>query len=106
MILRNGIGISAAEGTPVNAVAGGTVSQARPIMSYGPSVIISHGGGYYSLYLQMSEISVAEGATVILGQQIGRVGGAATPEGPHLEFQIRVNAEAVDPLSWLRRQGG
>lgn len=106
VILRNGIGIAAEEGTPVKAVAGGTVFFAQPYLGYGPSVILSHGGGYYSLYLHLSEILVAEGQTVILGQQIGRVGGSVTPEGPHLEFQIRVNSRAVDPQPWLRRPRG
>lgn len=106
VILRNGIGIAADEGTPVQAVAGGTVFFAQPYLGYGPSVILSHGGGYYSLYLHLSEIVVTEGEAVILGQPIGRVGGSATPEGPHLEFQIRINSRAVDPRPWLRRPRG
>lgn len=106
VIPRNGIGIAADEGTPVNAVAGGTVFFAQPYLGYGPSVILSHGGGYYSLYLHLSEILVSEGQAVILGQPIGRVGGSATPEGPHLEFQIYINNQAVDPLPWLRRSRG
>jgi septal ring factor EnvC (AmiA/AmiB activator) len=106
VILRNGIGIAADEGTPVQAVAGGTVFFAQPYLGYGPSVILSHGGGYYSLYLHLSEILVTEGEAVILGQPIGRVGGSATPEGPHLEFQIRINSRAVDPRPWLRRPRG
>jgi hypothetical protein len=31
------------------------------------------------------------------------VGGESTPEGAHVEFQIRTpGGEAVDPLAWLR----
>lgn len=105
-ILRNGIGIAAAEGTPVEAVADGTVSSAEPLFGYGPSVILSHGGGNYSLYLYLSEISVSPGQQVTAGQSIGRVGGAGTPEGPHLQFQIRISGRAVDPLPWLRRASG
>ncbi len=101
-ILRNGIGIAAAAGSTVRAVAGGTVNFAQPYLGYGPSVILSHGGGNYTLYLYLSEISVTEGERVTLGQAIGRVGGSGTPEGPHLQFQIRINARAVDPLPWLR----
>ncbi|NIQ52962.1 MAG: peptidoglycan DD-metalloendopeptidase family protein, partial [Gammaproteobacteria bacterium] len=56
---------------------------------YGPSVIVSHGGGYYSLYLYLSELLVTAGDRVEQGQPIGRVGGAGTPEGPHIELQIR-----------------
>ena len=39
------------------------------------------------------------------GQLLGSVGGARTPEGAHIEFQIRSpGGEAVDPLGWLRRR--
>ncbi len=103
VILRNGVGIAAAEGTPVKAVRPGTVVFAQPYVSYGPSVIISHGGGYYSLYLYLSEINVAEGDAVNAAQVIGRVGGSNTPEGAHLEFQIRERGRAIDPGPWLRR---
>lgn len=106
VILRQGIGIAAAEQTPVTAVETGTVVFAQPFLSYGPSVILSHGGGYYSLYLFLSEMLVTPGESVTRGQVIGRVGGADTPEGPHLEFQIRENMRVVDPLPWLRRPRG
>ncbi|NIN72916.1 MAG: peptidoglycan DD-metalloendopeptidase family protein [Gemmatimonadetes bacterium] len=105
-IIRQGMGIAAAEQTEVKAVATGTVAFAQPYLSYGPSVILSHGGGYYTVYLYLSEILVREGELVATGQVLGRVGGADTPEGPHLEFQIRVNREAVDPRPWLRGPGG
>ncbi len=105
-ILRQGVGIAAPEGTPVKAIAGGTVFFARPFLGYGPSVILSHGGGDYSLYLYLSEILVSEGETVTLGQTIGRVGGSQTPEGPHIEFQIRIDSRAVDPLPWLKKRRG
>jgi len=103
VILRNGIGIAAAEGTEVTAVAGGTVVMAQPYLGYGPSIILSHGAGNYSLYLYLSELLVRDGEVVILDQPIGRVGGSHTPEGAHLEFQIRIDSRAVDPLPWLRR---
>lgn len=106
VLLRNGIGIAAAESTPVKAVSTGTVVFAQPYLSYGPSVILSHGGGYYSLYLYLSEILVPEGATVVSGQTLGRVGGANTPEGAHVEFQIRERGRPVDPLPWLRNVRG
>ncbi len=105
-VLRwNGIGIGAARGTPVRAVEAGTVVLAEPFEGYGPSVVVSHGGGYYSLYLYLEDVRVADGAEIARGQVLGSVGGTATPEGPHLEFQIRApGGQAVDPLAWLRRR--
>ncbi|MGH7476771.1 MAG: murein hydrolase activator EnvC family protein [Longimicrobiales bacterium] len=111
VVLRwNGIGIGAPAGTPVRAVEEGTVALAGPFEGYGPSVMISHGGGYYTLYLYLQSLAVAEGDRIAGGQVLGTVGGERTPEGPHIEFQVRapVNGApiAVDPLSWLRARSG
>jgi septal ring factor EnvC (AmiA/AmiB activator) len=107
-VLRwNGIGIEAPTGTPVRAVKDGTVVLAGPFEGYGPTVVLSHGGGFYTLYLYLEEIGVVQGREVRAGQVVGTVGGAQTPEGPHLEFQIRAPVgggapQAMDPLQWLR----
>jgi septal ring factor EnvC (AmiA/AmiB activator) len=107
-ILRwNGIGIQAPTGTPVRAVKAGVVSLAGPFEGYGPTVVLSHGGGFYTLYLYLEEIGVVQGREVEAGQVVGTVGGAQTPEGPHIEFQIRAPVaggapQAMDPLQWLK----
>jgi septal ring factor EnvC (AmiA/AmiB activator) len=106
-VLRwNGIGIQASPGTPVRAVKTGTVVLAGPFEGYGPTVVLSHGDGFYTLYLYLEDVGVVEGRVVEAGQVVGTVGGGETPEGPHLEFQIRapVNGgapQARDPLQWL-----
>jgi murein hydrolase activator len=102
-IRYNGVGIAAAPGTLVRTVEAGTVEMAAPFEGYGPTVVVSHGGGYYSLYLYLRDVSVQRGAQVTKGQVIGTVGGEHTPEGAHIEFQIRApGGQAVDPLTWLR----
>lgn len=105
-VLRwNGIGIGAPVGSAVRSVEAGTVVLARPFEGYGPSVVLSHGGGYYSLYLYLDEVRATEGAELPRGAVVGTVGGAGTPEGPHVEFQIRApGGRAVDPLGWLRKR--
>jgi murein hydrolase activator len=108
MVLRwNGIGIAASPGSPVRAVKSGEVVLAGPFEGYGPTVVLSHGNGFYTLYLYLEEIGVVQGRTVNVGQVVGTVGGRDTPEGPHLEFQIRAprdggSPQAQDPLEWLR----
>ena len=85
----------------------GTVVMAGPFEGYGPTVILSHGGGYYSLYLYLKDVAVKEGDRGRQGAGAGTVGGERTPEGAHLEFQIRApGGEAVDPLAWLRSRRG
>jgi murein hydrolase activator len=112
VVLRwNGIGIAAPTGTPVRAVRGGRVVLAGPFEGYGPTVVVSHGNGFYTLYLYLEDVGVVEGRDIQTGQVVGTVGGKDTPEGPHLEFQIRapVNGsvpQAQDPLDWLRKRGG
>lgn len=107
VIRWNGVGIGAAAGTPVRAVESGTVVQAGPFEGYGPTVVVSHGGGYYSLYLYLREVSVAEGDEIERSTVVGTVGGESTPEGSHIEFQIRApGGQAVDPLGWLRGRSG
>ena len=106
----NGIGIRAQPGTPVRAVRAGSVLLAGPFEGYGPSVVLSHGGGFYTLYLYLQDVGVVEGRDVAEGDVIGTVGGAETPEGAHLEFQIRMLTgggapQAVDPMAWLRDPG-
>lgn len=112
VVLRwNGIGIAAAVGTPVHTVQAGTVVMAGPFEGYGPSVVVSHGGGFYTLYLYLQRVNVREGQQITVRQVIGTVGGERTPEGPHVEFQVRAPVrngppEAVDPLDWLRGRAG
>ena len=112
VVLRyNGIGIAAPAGTGVKAVEGGTVEVAGVLEGYGQSVVIGHGAGYYTLYLRLKSIAVRTGQRVTPGQILGTVGGEGTPEGAHLEFQVRTpgvggSPVAVDPLNWLRARAG
>jgi murein hydrolase activator len=107
VVLRNqGIGIGAPAGTPVKAVESGTIEFAGAFTGYGPTVIVSHGGGFRTLYLFLKSISVRTNQQVNEGDVIGTVGGEQSADGPHIEFQVRVprdgNIEPVDPLTWLR----
>jgi murein hydrolase activator len=106
VLRRNGIGIGATPGTPVESIGQGTVVRARPMEGFGPGVVVSHGGGYYSLYLYLGEIRVREGQEVTAGHVLGTV-GSGPEEGPHLYLQIHVptrgqSPSPVDPLPWLQ----
>lgn len=108
-LVNKGIGIAAEPGTPVKAVEAGVVAIARVLEGSGATVMIDHGAGYYTLYMYLGSIEVAEASAATDGQVIGTVGGEQTPEGPHLYFQVRAPLqpgvpEAVDPLTWLRNR--
>jgi septal ring factor EnvC (AmiA/AmiB activator) len=98
----NGIGISAAAGTPVKSVSAGTVAYAGLMGTYGNTVILEHGGGDYSVYGSLSQIEVRKGARVTKGAIVGTVGTSDPALGPHLHFEIRRGGPAVDPTEWLR----
>lgn len=104
-IFREGVGIAAPRGTSVRSVGAGTVVFAGPRTS-GQTVIVDHGGGYYSVYTRLQSLSVLEGQEVQRAQMIGRVGGAA--DSPHIELQIYEPSSggprAVDPMRWLRER--
>jgi septal ring factor EnvC (AmiA/AmiB activator) len=105
VVRNNGIGIAAPAGTAVRAVAAGTVALVERLSTYGLSVIVAHGDGYYSLYMQLQSASVQRGDAITRGQVIGAVGGENSDFGPHLQFQIRGDNEvALDPAEWLRRR--
>ncbi len=100
----NGIGIAVDPGTPVKSVAAGTVRMARSLGTYGPSVVLDHGNGFYTVYSYLRRISVREGQQVAKGEVLGASGGENSDQGPHIEFQVREGGQAMDPIAWLRRR--
>jgi murein hydrolase activator len=89
----------------VRAVANGTVSLAGPLGTYLTSVLIEHGGGYYTFYGYLANAAVTKGERVLKGQIIGHVGGQSSDAGPHLHFEIRGQGGiALDPINWLKSQ--
>lgn len=100
----NGIGIGASVGAAVKSIAAGEVVLADNVGTYGPTVIVQHGGGDYSVYGSLSRIDVRQGQQIPKGQQIGTVGATDPDLPPHLHFEIRPKGRSVDPLEWLRGQ--
>lgn len=98
----NGIGIGAAIGAPVKSIAAGDVVLADNVGTYGPTVIVQHGGGDYSVYGSLQRIDVRRGQQVNKGQSLGTVGDADPDLPPHLHFEIRPQGRAIDPLEYLR----
>ncbi|MEW5983404.1 MAG: peptidoglycan DD-metalloendopeptidase family protein [Acidobacteriota bacterium] len=100
-LLNNGIQIGAPIGTEVRAIHDGTVSFAAPFSGFGNLVIVDHGGLAYSLYGQLADLAVSEGARLGRGVVVGTV-GASIDGTPALYFELRIDARPVNPLQWLR----
>ena len=100
----NGVGIRAAEGTPVKAVAAGRVAEVGQYGTYGLVVLLDHGGGDVTVYGSLQRATVQKGLIVGKGQTIGVVGVSDPELGPRLHFEVRQGGPAIDPATWLRRR--
>ena len=103
--VHNGVDIAAEAGTAVCAAAAGTVSSIYEDDTMGTTVVIRHSEGYETVYASLdSEVSVAVGDTVSLGQTIGCVGNTALLEsalGDHLHFSVSCDGQPMDPESFF-----
>ncbi len=105
VIRWNGVGIAAPVGTPVKAVEAGKVRLVGQFGTYGLTIVLEHGNGYYSVYAHLETADVKLGASTSKGKVIGTVGGQNSDYGPHLHFEIRGDKQiALDPTMWLRRK--
>ena len=84
-------------GTPVMAVADGTVALAEDLFYPGNAVFLDHGDGLVSMYFHLSTIDVQVGQEVSKGDTIGRVGETGRATGPHLYFGVRWHRARIDP---------
>jgi murein DD-endopeptidase MepM/ murein hydrolase activator NlpD len=93
-----GTDYGAAHGTPVYAVADGTVSGAGRDGGYGNVVTIRHHSGYSSRYAHLSRFGskVRPGTRVKQNDIIGYVGATGLATGPHLHYELRMNGRPVN----------
>jgi murein DD-endopeptidase MepM/ murein hydrolase activator NlpD len=98
---HRGIDIAAAIGTPVRAVAAGTVTFAGSVGGQ-LFVTIDHGGGLASTYSWLSELRVRKHDVVARGQVIA-LSGAGHPGSttPHLHLGAKLDGAYADPMGYL-----
>ncbi|MBD5133102.1 MAG: peptidoglycan DD-metalloendopeptidase family protein [Clostridiales bacterium] len=99
---HSGTDIPAPARTPIYAAQDGivtTVNTNKNSSTYGYYCMISHGGGYVTLYAHQIQVPVVkEGDTVKKGQLIGYVGSTGRSTGNHLHYELRVNGVRNDVL--------
>ena len=96
---HRGIDISPAD--TIFAADSGKVIWAQWKGSYGNCIIIDHGNGFTTLYAHLSAIYVGLGQSVSRGQCIGIAGSTGSSTGVHLHFEVWVNGDHTDPMSYL-----
>ncbi len=93
-----GVDVAAPTGSPVVAMADGTVTLTHPGMFFnGKIIILDHGLDLSSLYIHLSDIAVRDGQKVTKGQLIGKIGKTGRATGPHLHWGVRWNGVELDP---------
>ncbi|MCQ2436143.1 MAG: M23 family metallopeptidase [Clostridia bacterium] len=105
--VHTGVDIDGEAGTPVQAAADGTVEKVYFDVLMGQTVVISHAGGYKSVYQNLQTATpagITVGATVKCGDTVGAVGDTALVEisqGPHLHFCVTLDGDNIDPSSLI-----
>ena len=101
LVAHNGIDIPAPEGTDVVAATAGNISDTGYDAKFGNYIKITNAAGVTTFYAHLSEIAVAEGDSVAVGQCVGRVGTTGASTGPHLHFEVIIAGENVNPRTFL-----
>jgi murein DD-endopeptidase MepM/ murein hydrolase activator NlpD len=101
-----GVDYAAPIGSPVVAVANGTVLSAGFTGGSGNMVHLRHADGFETYYLHLSSFApgVHAGSHVAQGQIIGRVGMTGSATGPHLDYRLKRNGLFVNPVPVHSRQ--
>jgi septal ring factor EnvC (AmiA/AmiB activator) len=102
-VFRNGIYIATEDDANAKTIWPGRVDFADWFKGFGQLVIVNHGGGYHSLYANLSEIFLKEGDIIEDGADIGRVGDSSVVDISSLYFEIRYKGKPLDPEQWLKK---
>jgi septal ring factor EnvC (AmiA/AmiB activator) len=98
---NGGLDIEARKKSDVMAVHRGRADYVNWLPGYGQCIILNHGGGYYTLYAHTSTVLVAVGDVVETGDVIATVGDTGSLVGDALHFEIRKDAEPINPAPWM-----
>ncbi len=100
-----GIDYAAPTGTPVQAVADGTIKFVGRKGGFGNFVEIRHANNYTTMYGHLKSYgkNVKAGAKIKQGATVGYVGSTGLATGPHLDFRIKEREKFLDFLKMKNR---
>lgn len=99
--MHAGVDLAGPVGTPIHAAADGVIVDAGRESGYGNVVRIRHEFGFETVYAHMSKIRVSEGQKVSRGERIGDMGSTGRSTGSHLHYEVHVNGQPVNPMTYL-----
>jgi len=104
---HHGVDYAAPIGTPVRAIADGTVIHRAYSGGAGNYVKLRHSNHYQSGYMHLSRYAkgLRVGKRVSQGDIIAYVGSTGSSTGPHLDFRIWLKGKAINPLKIGRTKG-
>jgi len=99
---HKGLDILSPLGTQVRATADGIVEKVvKSDRGRGNQITIRHESGYKTYYAHLGDILVRESQPVRQGAVIGRVGNSGLSFAPHLHYEVTLNGEVLDPVSFF-----
>ena len=96
-----GIDIKGKPGSPIRTVLGGVVTTITYIRGYGTTIIIDHGGGFYTVYSHVANIQTNVDSQVRNGDVIAYMGDSGSINGSKLHFEIWGKGQKLNPEEWL-----
>ncbi|WP_344731532.1 M23 family metallopeptidase, partial [Nocardioides fonticola] len=103
---HTGLDFAAAPGTPIHAIAAGTVTFTGYDGAYGNKTVVTLPDGTELWYCHQTSIEVSVGDEVASGQEIGTVGSTGHVTGPHVHIEVRPGGgDPVDPYAAMVAHG-
>jgi murein DD-endopeptidase MepM/ murein hydrolase activator NlpD len=99
---HTGLDFAAPSGTPIYAIANGTITSASYDGSYGNKTVQTLEDGTELWYCHQTSFTVSSGEVVQAGELIGYIGSTGHVTGPHLHLEVRPGGgDPVDPYTAL-----
>ena len=96
-----GVDIKGKPGSSIRSILGGVVTTITYIRGYGTTIIIDHGGGFYTVYSHVTNIQINVDSQVRNGDVIAYMGDSGSVNGTKLHFEIWGKGQKLDPEKWL-----
>jgi len=99
--IHTGVDLAAPIGREVHSASAGIAHVGLDPNGAGNFVMVSVDMRTRVFYCHLSEFRVRSGQSVDPGQVIGLVGATGLATGPHVHFEVQIDATSVDPAAWL-----